>query len=379
LLRSPGEKDSDAKRNSMAPAEKLGAAHNVERTSDHSRPGSVWAMTDKHAGHSEERSRLTVEDAQRIVVDAAHRYFESRQLRVDAFVDRHFSLAGSAALHRKALGWDVLKAPANIALAVPYLAMKLTAVGAQAVGAKRSSRYLRSRQLFLDTAVGREIEWFIVTELLELPLRQGERESRKDALAETILSAPELQGVLREALTAIGRRGDDPEFRRRLEQAMATYTGARAAAAEITTALITVGAGAVAVKQATPGIITLGPALATAMAQQAAVASFPLGATLGSLWYGFVPAAASPVLIAGVTGGLLAVSSIGAAFAGLLADPVQRHLGLHRRRLLRVIDALERQWCEEQGEAGFVAREHYVARLLDLLDVLSSAYRLAKP
>ena len=69
---------------------------------------------------------------------------------------------------------------------------------------------------------------------------------------------------------------------------MATYTGTRAAAAEITTALMTIGAGAVAVKQATPGIITLGPALAAAMAQQVAIASFPLGATLGSLRYGAV-------------------------------------------------------------------------------------------
>jgi hypothetical protein len=297
---------------------------------------------------------------------------------VDGFVDRHFSLAGTAAIHRKALGWDVLKAPANIALAVPHVAMKLAGAGAKAVGAEQTASYLTSRKLFLDTAVGREIEWLIVTELLELPLRQGDRESRRDALAEAILSAPAVQDALGETLEAIGRRGDDPEFRRRLEEAMATYTGTRAAAAEITTALITAGAGAVAVKQVTPGIMTLGPALAAALAQQAAIAAFPFGATLGSLWYGAFPAAASPALIAGVTGSLLAVSSIGAAFAGLLADPIQRRLGLHHRRLHRLIDAVERQWRGEHGEAGFVARDHYVARLLDLFDMLGSAYRLAK-
>jgi hypothetical protein len=73
---------------------------------------------------------------------------------------------------------------------------------------------------------------------------------------------------------------------------MATYAGTRAAA-EITTALLSVGAGAVVVKQATPGVMTIGPALAV-------------------------------------------------AFAGILADPVQRKLGLHQRHLLRLIDALER-------------------------------------
>jgi hypothetical protein len=335
-------------------------------------------MTHKPVEPMREPPGLSSEDARRIVREAGRHYFESRRSRVDAFVDRHFSLIGSAAIHRKAVGWDMLKAPANIALAVPQLATKLAAAGAKAVSAERASAFLGSRNLMFDTAVGEEIEWLVITDLLELPFRQGEREARRDALTEAILSTPELQQTLNDALAAIGRHGDDPAFRQRLEAAMETYAGTRAAAAEITTALLTVGAGAIAVKQATPGVMTLGPALAAALAQQTAVASFPLGAGVGSLWYGIFPAAASPVLVGGVTGGLLAVSSIAAAFAGILADPVQRKLGLHQRRLHRLIDALERQWNAEREEAGFVARDPYVARLLDLFDLLGSAYRLAK-
>ncbi len=60
-----------------------------------------------------------------------------------------------------------------------------------------------------------------------------------------------------------------------------------------------------------------------------------------------------------------------AAFSGIAADPIQRRLGLHRRRLLRLIDALERRFSGD-GEAGFVVRDHYVARLLTLLELLSS-------
>ena len=71
-------------------------------------------------------------------------------------------------------------------------------------------------------------------------------------------------------------------IRHRLEAAMETYADTRAA--EITTALLTVGAGAAAVKQTTPGVMTLRPALAAALTQQAAVASFPLGASVGSVW-----------------------------------------------------------------------------------------------
>jgi hypothetical protein len=87
----------------------------------------------------------------------------------------------------------MLKAPANIALAVPQLATKLAAAGAKAMGAERASAFLGSRKLMFDTAVGQEIEWLIITDLLELPFRQGERETRRDALTEEILSAPELQ------------------------------------------------------------------------------------------------------------------------------------------------------------------------------------------
>jgi len=59
-----------------------------------------------------------------IVRDAAHRYIASRRERIDAFVDCHFTLAGSLALHRRAIGWDLLRAPANLFLAGPALAVK---------------------------------------------------------------------------------------------------------------------------------------------------------------------------------------------------------------------------------------------------------------
>jgi hypothetical protein len=103
-----------------------------------------------------------------------------------------------------------------------------------------------------------------------------------------------------------------------------------------------------------------------------------LGASAGSLWYGLFPAAASPLLVGGITGGLLALTSVASAFAGIIADPVQKGLGLHQRRLHRLIDAVEKQWTSEHENAEFVARDPYVARLLDIFDVLSAAYRVAR-
>jgi hypothetical protein len=338
----------------------------------------IGAIVEARESQTGTDTLLTREDASRIVAEGARRYFESRREMVDRFVDRHFSFSGSLSMHRKAIGWDMLKAPANIALAVPQLAAKLAASGAKVVGADQVSKYLGSRKLVFDTEVGNEIEWLVITELLELPFRQGDRVSRRDALADAILSAPELQERLHEALGTIGRKGDDAVFRARLEETLETYAGTRVAAAEIATSLMTIGAGAVTMHQVTPGVMSLGPALAAALAKNAAVASFPLGAGAGGLWYGLFPAAVSPVLVGGVTGGLLAATSIASAFAGIIADPVQKGLGLHHRRLRRLIDALEKQWNSKHEDAEFVAHDPYVARLMDVFDILSSAYRIAK-
>src|SRR3954464_10652413 len=92
-------------------------------------------MTDQD-GSGPTLVQLTAEQARDTVAAAAQQYFESRRGRVDAFVDRHFSVAGALALHRKALGWDVLRVPTNILLAIPNIALQLSALGAQATGAR---------------------------------------------------------------------------------------------------------------------------------------------------------------------------------------------------------------------------------------------------
>jgi len=310
------------------------------------------------------------------VADGVGRYFATRRARVQPFVDRHFSLLGSAAIHRAALGWDILRAPANILLAGPHAGVKAAGSLARVAGARSLGDRLSRRSLLLKTDVGRQLEWLVFTELLELPYRRGARVSTKDALMEAILDDPRLQTLARELLGAVAARGQDAAFRAQLEQAMATYAASRAAAAEIATSLVTLGSGALAVKQLTPGVATLASTLAGVLAQQAAIASFPLGAGLGGLWYGLFPAGPSLALTAGVTGGMVLAASSFAAFAGILADPLQRRLGLHQRRLQRMLDMLERQLHDPNAPA-FAVRDHYVARLMDLFDILGCAWRLA--
>ncbi len=66
------------------------------------------------------------------------------------------------------------------------------------------------------------------------------------------------------------------------------------------------------------------------------------------------------------------------AFSGIIADPVQKSLGLHQRRLHRLVYALEKQWTSEHEDSKFVAHDPYVGRLMDVFDALSAAYRGAR-
>lgn len=311
-----------------------------------------------------------------IVDAAAARYFAARQAMIAPFVRKHFSLVGTLKLHRQALGLDALRAPANLFLEVPQFALQITGSVCRALGARRAGAALLNRSLLFETDVAREVVWLIKTEFLELPCRQRGRVSSRDALAEEILADARLNAWIEERLPPVGRRAR-MAFQGRLKQALSAYAGTRSATAEIATSLITLGAGAASLKQFTPGAVMLGQSLAAVLAQHAAIASFPLGVGLGSLWYGLFPATASPLLMGGLTGGLVLSTAALASFTGIVTDPLQRHFGLHQRRLRRLIDELEREFKGADG--GFIVRERYVARLLGLLDLLNTVARSAWP
>ena len=315
--------------------------------------------------------------AERIFREAAETYIASRRARIGSFVKSHFGPTGAFRVHRKALGWDLLRAPGNLLLAVPHILIRITEAAARRFGARRSADWIGARSILLKTDVEREIEWLVFTELLELPIAQKGRSSAHDALAAAVLSHPEVRAALDDAREAIAARGRDPDFRKRLDDNIGRYTGSRSAAADITAAFSTAGAGAVMFQQLTPSALTLGPMVAALLAQQAAVASFPLGAGLGAVWYGAFPAAPSFGLIAGVTAGLMAGVAGAAAFAGVITDPFERWTGLHHRRLAKLTDALEADLLGDR-EARLTVRGHYVARLLDLFEGARIAARMAR-
>ena len=322
------------------------------------------------------RPPLGRQEVDAIFDDAVRRYIAGRRARIPDFVTRNFALNGSLKLHRHAVGLDLVRAPYNVVAGAATVLRDAGAAGLRVAGARRAAQRLKGRNLFWKTSVGRELEWRLYNDLLELPIDQGDRRTGRDRLVEEALADPRLAAQFDRLLTVLGERADDSAFRGKVRAAMQDYLGSRAAAADITASLFATGAGFVAAHKFTPGAAALSGVVAGSIAHSAAVAGFWAGPWLGGLYYSLISVKASPLLYAGVFAGMLAPLAVLTAFAGVVADPVQRALGLHERRLNKLLDAFEGNLIEGSG-AGFAARDHYVARLLDLVDWSASIVRLA--
>lgn len=307
------------------------------------------------------------------ITEATRQYLAERRARVGAFARRHYSFRGALRINRRALGLDLARTPANVLWVIP----RLLACGGASLGRKlhleKLAQYLDRLPAGFKTDVEREIEWLIYSELLELPFEQGERRCTRDALLETILAHPAITQLLLPELLRLDELAHHQDFRRRLQDYLLTYTTNRAAAADLSGSLLSLAAGVAAFKQFTPGAVAIGSATATAIANQFAIANFMLGPMLGSLYYSFFPAAASTGLLVATTGGLLLALGVLSAGAGVIADPLQQALGLHQRKLMKLLDALEQE-LTSQG-SGYQLHDAYAARVFDLWDLLQVATR----
>lgn len=326
-------------------------------------------------------SSISLSDSEQIAINTAveagaKKYFAQRRERVTPFVQQHLSLPGAMRMHRLAFGGDLLRAPANLMWAAPYVGLRLSSALLRKVGAKGLGARLGAVSPGFQTRVQREVEWLVHTELMELPLEQDGRAFQQNALMAAILAQSSLSELMLEYLEPIRQQAGNPNFDASLRQHLERYGGTRLAAADLASGVMALAGGVTFFKQLTPGALSTGTALAAAIAQQSAINSFFLGPSLGSLYYGLFPAAASTGLVAASTAGVLAALGVLSAFSGVITDPIQSRLGIHHRRLHKLIDSLEQSFFDADT-SGFRPRDHYVARIFDLFDMLKSAAALA--
>lgn len=314
--------------------------------------------------------------ARRVVDDAVRRYFAKRREKVPGFIATHYSLLGALRMHRRALGHDLWRAPLNAALVGPALALKGAAWVSDKAGRAGVGRWLRAREIFLRTDVARALEWRLLTELLELPAVDANRISKRDALADEILADKRLLSVL-SLLDGPWGAQERERLDVRLRETIAIYTNNRFAIAEIANMGLTAGVGAAVLHQATPGIWTLGPALAGFLTTQLAAAQIPTGLAAGAAAAAAAPVVPGAALTVATTAAVMSATAAVSAVSGVVTDPLQKLLGLHERRLMRMLEALERAFLGAD-DAAFVTRDEYVMRVAELVDMALSAWRFAR-
>ena len=306
---------------------------------------------------------------------AIEAYIRSRKEKVPDFSRKFFSGKGAFRLNKKAFGSDLYKAPINILWALPYFGAKASSALLKKLNLQKIPHHLESLPTGFETRVQKEINWYVFSELLELPFVQGERKSMKDALLTEIFNQPEISSLFISELSDIRSKSNNPKFRTALEENLIEYSKSRTAAADLAGNIMTISAGVTMFQKVTPGAVTAGSAVASALAQQMAVSNFILGPTLGSLYYTIFPVSASIGLVIASTGSMIAALAVLTSFSGILTDPIQHKLGIHQKRLLKFIDSLERA-LKGDVDSRFNIRAQYIARVFDLLDLLKKATRI---
>jgi hypothetical protein len=299
-------------------------------------------------------------------------YITSCRARIPGFIDRHFSVRGALALHRKTFGRDWYKHPVNLVWGVPVALGHGAADLLAKAGAHRTAQWLHRIPRGMSTALHQELHWLLYTELLELPYVQEGRASHRDALLEHILAEPRIAALCDEYVTQLHRVADRPDVRAALERHLEEYGKTRGAVSELAGSLLTLAAGYAALSKATPGALSAGTAAATAIAQHLAIANCWLGSTVGAWYYAVFPVTASAGLVAATTGAMLAAVGVVTALAWIVLDPLLATTGIHRRRLDRFVTALGEEL--RGGRRGaYRVRDHYLARVFDVLDLLRAA------
>jgi hypothetical protein len=129
---------------------------------------------------------------------------------------------------------------------------------------------------------------------------------------------------------AVPDKDRPPPWATRVEHLIAEYVAARHAVAELAAGVAALVIGLVLLQALTPSALSLGPILAQEYAQSQAVENFWAGAWAGSYYHAWWPAEASLAEKTATTLLVMMVFAVGSTFIGLLTDPLQQAVGLHR-------------------------------------------------
>jgi hypothetical protein len=258
--------------------------------------------------------------------------------RIPEFIGENYSWCGAFNLNRIAWGTDVLVAPFNFFMGFPNFVLRLLAVALEFIGARNVAKRLLRIHLGLLTTVQKTLTAKLMADLLDLPPNPEEATDR-----------------LRRIICLAAR------------EPLKIYVHTRNVAADITAGTLAALTGIVLFNQFTPGSISAGSTLAHIVAKEQAVSEFALGDLFGRWYYTVFPVSPSPTVVIVVFLVVMATIAVVGAFSGIIHDPIQTLTGIHRRRLNRLLDAIEASAKQSIGKS-YRPKDMFFGRVYDLVD-----------
>jgi hypothetical protein len=265
-------------------------------------------------------------------------YIKACRQRIPAFVRESYLWPGAIHLSRAAWGPDVLVAPFNFLMGFPNFLLRLLALFLGFLGARKASKRLLRSHLGLPTRVQKRLTSKLMTDLLDLP---ADPDDAADPFRRTVAAAA--------------------------QEPIRIYVQTRNVAADITAGTLAAVTGVLLLHQFTPGSISAGSALSHLFARKQAVSEFALGEALGRFYYSLFPVSPSFTVVAVALLLVMAAIAVVAAFSGMIHDPIQALTGIHRRRLIRLLDAIEESITRPNGK-GYSPKDTFFGRAYDLED-----------
>ena len=307
---------------------------------------------------------VSQKEVEQAIIRGSKRYFADCRASIPAFIDRHFCYPGAVATNRVALGWDMLRAPVNLFWAPVYALLCLVKYF---VSKKPKLAWLY--RLFdrvpagFTTQVQKRISELILLDLLKMGratslLEEHIVESLQEVY-ESHVNNPVSSGKFHQLIEPL------------VDEALVQYRITRTASADITNCLSCSIVGVFAFQKFTPGGIGIAFLLASMLAKTMAARDFILGETLGHVYYSWFPPETSLAITAGIMAGTLALLASFAALSGIITDPIQVAIGLHRRRLHKMLDHLQQDFLN-QTRNSFRPKDQFVARILETFDMIKS-------
>lgn len=303
-----------------------------------------------------------------IVEAGIKEYANECRRRIPTFAKKTYTYPGAWHLNKHGFGWDLLRSPANLIWAPIYVFLGVTGYLLRLYAKNPISKLLQKIPAGFQTKVQKLNEQKIRSEIFSSPDR------KTHTLYETIENRL-VKSLEKDRKISLSEQ-EKHEFHQRIDEilskALKEVEITRTASADISNTLISTALGALAFKKFTPGGIGIGLLLSAFLAKHQASQNFWLGTFVGEHYYLLFPPEPSIGLVAFSILFIMLIFSFLASFSGLLIDPIQVYLGLHRRRLLQLVNTFEDDLLK-QTAGSFNPKDKYLARIMEIFDAVRSS------